>query len=167
MAKKKKIVLISHCLLNQYSRAKGVKNKTKGGLVSPIIQKLVNEKVAIYQMPCSEIAYEGLDREACGYRKYDNEEYRKICRDISRKIVDEVKQYLNEGYELSGIIGVNGSPSCGVTFSAGKGKGKGVYMEELSRIVEKEIGNVPYVGVELTGPKKISKTRRLIGRKIL
>ena len=36
---------------------------------------------------------------------------------MAKEVVSEIKDYIDSGFELMGIIGIKGSPSCGVSAS--------------------------------------------------
>jgi hypothetical protein len=49
---------------------------------------------------------------------FTNLEMRKTkyaCRKEAKKVVKRIQDYITEGYTIFGILGVNGSPTCGVT----------------------------------------------------
>ena len=56
----KRLVLVSHCLLNQNSISDGTADYA--GTFTDIINKLVEKNVGIIQMPCPELLCLGLDR---------------------------------------------------------------------------------------------------------
>ncbi|MDY6065620.1 MAG: hypothetical protein SPI59_04760 [Finegoldia sp.] len=125
----KKVVFLSHCILNQNSvvqllaRAKGA--------YRAIIEEIIKRDIGIYQMPCPECEFLGLKRKSMTYADYaDLEGYRNFCKDLSEKVVQAIKAYLDDGYKVIGIIGINDSPTCSIT-----GR-RGVYMEELFKSLE-------------------------------
>ena len=74
--------------------------------------------------------------------------------------MDQIEAYLALGYEISGIIGMNPSPSCGVEVSKGKGtmlgldrdtsevEESGVFIEELMRLAEQRgLQDLPFFGI--------------------
>jgi predicted secreted protein len=60
------------------------------------------------------------------YEQYDTPEYRKHCREILAPVINQAKEYQHIGYELTGLLGIKGSPSCD--------PGRGVFMEELFKM---------------------------------
>jgi hypothetical protein len=40
---------------------------------------------------------------------------KRACRKEAKKVVKRIQDYVMEGYTIIGILGVNGSPTCGVT----------------------------------------------------
>ncbi|NYB75369.1 hypothetical protein HZF24_14570 [Sedimentibacter hydroxybenzoicus DSM 7310] len=139
MERNKRIVLVSHCILNQNSvvyplaRAKGA--------YKDIIIELINNDIGIHQLPCPEYRYLGLKREPMTKEQYDNENFRNINKRIADDTVIVVKEYLNNGYEVLGIIGINESPTCSINGN------KGILMEELMNILNKENIRLEYIDV--------------------
>ena len=81
-----KLVLLSHCILNQSIRAVGVKNKTGEGVLNEVLNELNRSDISLFQMPCTEYLWEGLERRAAGRQKYDNAQYREICKKTAREV---------------------------------------------------------------------------------
>ncbi|SHJ20562.1 CD3072 family TudS-related putative desulfidase [Lutispora thermophila] len=123
MERSKKVIFTSHCILNQntvvppLARAKGP--------YRDIVEVIFNNGIGIHQLPCPEYRYLGLKRKPMTKEEYDNEEFRKLCKDISKDIVTVMKEYLDNGYYIIGLIGINGSPTCSIIGD------RGILMEEL------------------------------------
>jgi predicted secreted protein len=47
--------------------------------------------------------------------QYDNVAYRRHCAEILRPTLDTLEEFAKAGYEIEGVVGIKGSPSCGVT----------------------------------------------------
>jgi hypothetical protein len=95
--------------------------------------------------------------------------------------VDQIQQYLNFGYQIAGIIGMNPSPSCGVEVSKGKGKflglnedtsekeESGVFIEELQNEAQRrEMGQLPIFGIRriLSGESGMEERLRVLNEKL-
>lgn len=130
MHRKKRILFTAHCVLNQnavirgWERAKGAFNE--------IIQLILENNIAIVQLPCPEFTFLGETRPPMTKQEYDTEEHRKHCREILEIIVKQFQEYLNCGYQIVGILGIQGSPSCDTL------KDRGIFMEELLERLQKE-----------------------------
>lgn len=136
----KKVVFVPHCILNQNVRAVG--NEKSNGTIKEIVNFFAEAEVGIVQLPCPEVEFDGgLDRQLKTKENYNNEIYRKCCREISLKILKEVRKYLDKEYKVVGILGVEFSPTCAV-YRIENGKkifpGKGILMEELEKEMQKE-----------------------------
>ncbi|MFD3157043.1 CD3072 family TudS-related putative desulfidase [Haloimpatiens sp. FM7330] len=129
MKRNKKLILISHCILNQNSVVKPLA-RAKGAF--PIIKSFIDEGVGIIQLPCPEFKFLGPNRKPMSKEEYDTPQYRELCRNLFLPILEDIKKYIENGYELQTIIGINQSPTCSIT-----GK-RGVFMDEIFKILEKE-----------------------------
>ncbi len=156
MKRSKKFVFIPACLIAQAIRAKGIVKKYPA-IVSPILELFNKYQINLIQMPCPEIKYKGLIREPCGKGKYDNPEYRKICREIAKDVVNSIKEIKGAGYEVIAILGIEYSPSCAVNYLwEGKlKKGKGIFIEELEKELEENKIEIKILGINI---QKIKKT---------
>lgn len=123
------IVILSHCLLNQYSIVKNGYMR-EGNL--NLIKNLMDMGVGIIQLPCPETIIYGTNRWGQVYEQFDNNFYRKISRSILAPIVDEIEDYINDGIKFVGFIGIDGSPSCGVNLTCSSKKYKGELLDDKS-----------------------------------
>lgn len=162
-----KIIFLSHCILNQYARAKGVRNVIPGrARVEPVYDLIKYYDVGIVQMPCPEIEYEGLIRRACGQDRYDNFTFSNICNKYALYIRSQIEQYSKAGYCIVGLVGVNGSPTCGVTkTSLGHGRSTarpGLFISRIKELLEEENIMLNYCGVSLWSDEEIIETKKQI-----
>ncbi len=125
----KKVVFLSHCLLNENTRYLG--GACRRGCVRELVVPLIDAGIGIVQMPCPEqLAWGGVLKRlllraygASGgllhrlrpillavFVWYTRFRYRRLAREVARQIED----YLASGFSVVGILGVDGSPSCGV-----------------------------------------------------
>ena len=126
----KKVIFLSHCLLNENTRYLGGAFRKAG--VDELIDALQKEGIGMVQMKCPEQKTWGgvLKREMLmGYcikgtwlRPFLNIfmvffiwKTKKSFKKIAREVVSEIKDYMDSGFEVSGIVGIKGSPSCGVS----------------------------------------------------
>jgi len=147
----KKVVFVPHCILNQNVRAVG--KEKSNGTIKEIVNFFAEAEVGIVQLPCPEVEFDGgLDRQLKTKENYNNETYRNCCREISLKILKEVRKYLDKEYKVVGILGVEFSPTCAVYRIENGNKilpGKGILMEELEKEMQKENFQVPIIAVNL------------------
>ena len=47
--------------------------------------------------------------------QYDTVAYRRHCGEMLRPTLDTLEEFARAGYEIDGVLGIKGSPSCGVT----------------------------------------------------
>lgn len=167
MNRSKKIAIISHCIINQNSVVKGEYKDIN--IFFPFIKKLFEENIGILQLPCPETECYGLRRWGHVKEQFDNCGYRKYVEKIVNSFVDIIKEYINNEYEIVGIYGIAGSPSCGVnlTCSANWEGGislykdkedivsrikmineSGIFMEIFKSVLDKNKINIPFYDVE-------------------
>lgn len=145
------VTVAAHCLLNPLTRVKGL---------APLLFQPEGPTV---QLPCPEALYLGLERWAVTRNQLDVPQFRRFCRSLIEHYADLLQMLAHEGARLR-IVGVAGSPSCGVaTTSSGytgglpgaaehmRVSGRGLFMEEL--LAELERRGVPFL-VEEVGKKK-------------
>ena len=107
------MVVVCHCLLNTNAKVMGLAQFP--GCSEDLILGLVRSRVGIIQLPCPEMSYLGPKRWGMTKEQYDTPMYRKHCRKLLKGIVQDLLAYRSDGYRIERVIGVNGSPSCGVT----------------------------------------------------
>ena len=156
-----KIVVVTHCILNQNARVFGIASHP--GMIPEIVEVLKAHNVGVVQMPCPELTYEGLNRWSHTKEQYATPMFRRHCQQIATSITDQIQEYLKNGFKVYAILGVDGSPTCGVNrtsmgFRGGdvgkatrlKGRlveGSGVFMEELRAELEKKRVSILMRGV--------------------
>lgn len=162
----KKIVLISHCILNQNAASDGTADYP--GAFEAIINKLLEAKVGIIQLPCPELMCLGLDRGDVkgGEREavVENSRIREeLLLDIPKKKMEalvastiyQIEEYLKYGFEIKYIIGLNRSPSCGVETTSKDNvevSGKGVFMQMLNEELDRKGIEIEMVGIKTSKP---------------
>ncbi len=126
----RRVVLVSHCLLNENTRYAG--GATYAGAVTEVVDELVQGGYGIHQLPCPErLAWGGvLKRHTLplyhskggllypmrggllrAFMWWTRVAYRRLARRVARDVVD----YQRAGIDVAGFVGVGASPSCGVT----------------------------------------------------
>jgi predicted secreted protein len=129
MLRSKRILLICHCILNQNSmvhplaRAAGAFN---------IVHFLEEKGIGLIQLPCPEFKYLGLARKPMTKEEYNTPEYRTLCRDLFLPILEDIKEYIKNSYEIIGILGIDDSPTCSIRGC------RGIFMEEVFSLFSKE-----------------------------
>lgn len=131
-----KVVVLAHCILNQNSRVAGLAHYP--AVVDEIVNFLVKHDVGILQMPCPEVTYAGLKRETRTREQYDIPKFRDLCRQIARSTAELIQECRWDGVEVLAVLGIGGSPSCGVTDPSG------FLIEELAAELEKRKITVPF-----------------------
>ncbi len=136
-ARSGRIILLAHCLLNQNSVVVGLA-KSKGP-VEELIKLLSEEGVGIIQLPCPETRYFGLRRFWAVREQFESPGFKNFCKKMASEMEDLVFEYIRNGYDVVGVIGIKGSPSCGVTESGSSKNWMGPpYMAKEHERVKKE-----------------------------
>jgi predicted secreted protein len=133
----RRVVFVSHCLLNENTRYLG--GAFRPGGVTELIAELDERGIGICQMPCPEqhawggvlkrrilIAYGSRGTLLFRFRRpllglfirYTRAVYRRLAREVAAQIAD----YARCGYTVVGIVGVGASPSCGVATTLDMGR---------------------------------------------
>lgn len=138
------VAFVAHCLLNQNSKVGD--GAHCAGVYNPVVDVLRAKGWRIEQMPCPELAFSGLNRFWAVREQLDTLAYRRHCRRLAAAVADMIGARVEQGEEVA-LIGVEGSPSMGVTVTSsdpavgGKPEwpapfsehisGEGIYIEEL------------------------------------
>ncbi len=167
-----KLALVAHCILNQNSRVLGLAERSS--VITEIVEFLIFNEMGIVQMPCPELTYAGLLRKAQTRDQCDTAMFRRHCKGIVKEIVDQIQEYEKCGVKVKIVIGVDGSPSCGVTETSRENsckntlkhermKGSGVLIEELSIALKKRKFSVPFYGIQYERlPEDLAKIEKLV-----
>lgn len=127
-ARGREVVFVSHCLLNENARYLG--GAFHRGAVPEMIEML-RSGVGVYQMPCPEQqAWGGVlkRRMLRAYGLRDSALYRfrgalfrlfvwhtrVRYRRVAARVAADIEDYSRAGVRVLGVVGVGGSPSCGV-----------------------------------------------------
>jgi predicted secreted protein len=113
---------------------------------SPIIDVLRERGWRIEQMPCPELAFAGLGRFWAVREQYDTAAFRRHCQRLATAVAGAIEARVQQGEEIV-LVGVEGSPSMGVTITSSDPQrggrpawpdgspeltgGEGIYVEEL------------------------------------
>ena len=128
----RKIIFLSHCILNENTRYPG--GAFTRGMLSTAVREIDRKGYGIVQLPCPEqrawggvlkkymlLSY-GLNNSGSLLNTFRNFlfplfilhtkwVYKRLARDTVKMIVD----YKNSGFDVIGIVGIDGSPTCGIS----------------------------------------------------
>lgn len=146
----RRVVFVSHCILNSNTRADG--HAGVPGVNQRVLELLMRLNIGVVQMPCPEMMCLGLDRgDVRGGERpvlLENTRIRsgmksnrstEVMDAMIGQVIAQVEQYIEHGFSVLGIIGINRSPSCGVettTIDNEEVKGEGVFIERLRTALE-------------------------------
>jgi predicted secreted protein len=173
----RRIVLVAHCVLNQNAKLDGCAHYP--GAIEEASEALLREGLGIVQLPCPELVCLGLDRGAEPgaltsvetedtriARRMGEESSRLACRQLVGSVAHQMEEYRKHGFELVGLVGINGSPSCGVETTwteGGEVEGPGLFTRML---LEMPAGaSLRMVGIKASAPEEaIEQIDRLVNR---
>jgi predicted secreted protein len=127
----KNVIFVSHCILNENARyLGGAFNKAN---VPELLKEITEKDYGIIQMKCPEqIAWGGILKKYM-WMSFSSKNsmiyhFRKLIlpifltmtkkryHKISKEVVKSIEDYLKSGFNVVGVIGIDGSPTCGVNF---------------------------------------------------
>ena len=156
------VVAVSHCILNQTTRWFW---EGSGGWVEGFIAKFLERikllGIGLYQLPCPEFSFLGNPRKPMTKEEYrDLPGFAEHCRKLAEKVVEDLTAFtrlsVDPKLRVLAIIGVEGSPTCGVYTTskrtdAGSVRtpGKGIFVEMLEEMLEAEGLGIAFYGLDL------------------
>lgn len=154
-------VFVSHCLLNANAKVCGLAKYP--AMVTDLVAFLAQHDFGIIQLPCPELLHLGPKRWWQVRSQYDTPSYRSLCQRLAFETVELAIQYHSAGYKIAGLLGVEGSPSCGVEevydspqwggrpaevdLSDCRMAGTGIFIEVLMHTFEQHSMDIPFVGI--------------------
>ncbi len=184
---KKKIVFVSHCILNTASKVMKCNEEIdtpEESIRKQFLMKSIENNIHFIQLPCPEFTLYGSSRWGHTKDQFDNPFFRDHCKSILTPIIQQMREYYKEKdkFEVLGIVGINGSPSCGVTFTcSGKWGGefsgnkniiamlqtirrnqdKGIMFEILEEMLIKEKIEIKIIGLNPQDPNELFELIRV------
>src|SRR5579859_8139285 len=102
-------------MLNQNSKTMG--GARCPGIYSPLVDTLREHGWRIEQMPCPELAFAGMNRFWAVREQYDTAAFRRHCRRLAAAVAGAIAARAEQGEDIV-LVGVEGSPSMGVTITS-------------------------------------------------
>ena len=109
----RRVVALAHCHLNVNTKVHGLAGYE--GARTEVVEPYLREGIGIVQLPCPEASFLGMKRWGMTKEQYDTVAYRTHCELILQPVVDTLVELSADGCEIVGVVGVDGSPSCGVS----------------------------------------------------
>ena len=167
-----KVVIVSHCILNQTTRARwrGGGASHEPGMLRNVVEILSKNNIGVVQMECPEFSLFGNPRPPRTKDGYDTPLFREKCREIAVRTCDLIEGYLDAGMGASvvALVGVENSPSCGVSKVARtvggetmSRPGRGHLMDALDEELGRRGIEVPMIGVSLKPDEREDGLRKL------
>ena len=108
----RRVVVIAHCHLNANTKVHGIADYP--GVRAHVVQPLLDRGVGLIQLPCPECVFLGMNRWGMTREQYDHAAFREHCVRLLTPIVTTLVELSADGCVIESVIGVDGSPSCGV-----------------------------------------------------
>jgi predicted secreted protein len=157
----KSVLLVSHCLLNENTRYFG--GAFCSGFNTSIISQLSEFDCGLIQLRCPEqIAWGGLLKKimwipfGCnnGFLKFTFQLfgpvfifYSKVMfTSFANEVVKIIEEYKKNGYQIKGLVGIDGSPTCGLCKTLDIQKSLQYYLIQSLDSIEREAFNVELYG---------------------
>lgn len=146
------------------------------GAMCEVTQLLMDAGIGIIQMPCPELLHLGLDRQV--ERNKDNtieseddrvamlmnaDQAKHLCANIAKDLVHQIKQYQLNDFSVAGVLGINGSPTCGVETAWGNGveiKQCGVLINAINEECARRGIVLPIRGIKAKTPLEAVRTAK-------
>jgi len=154
-----RVILVPHCILNQNARSAGAAERPAA--VAELVTGLLDRDIGILQMPCPELYAFGLDRSTiCIEKELRTPLGRGLSRSVAKNLAEQIRTYQECGIRVLGILGKNGSPSCGVeeTWVRGVCAGSGAFIEELAAELKEQNIRIAMTGIRDSEPDKALAT---------
>jgi predicted secreted protein len=105
-------VVVAHCHLDVNTKVHGLADYAGARL--EVIAPLLERGIGIVQLPCPEATFLGMCRWGMTREQYDVAAYRRHCERILAPTIDTLRALADDGCVIEAVVGVDGSPSCGV-----------------------------------------------------
>ncbi len=134
-------ILSSPCVLNEKLRADGITTDEDRDIFTKCRKRCEEFDIEVVPLPCPETLYLGTPRPPGSFsEKLDTPEFSALL----DRLEQEVREIISVKGEPLCILGVNSSPTCGVTttyFTSEKSSGPGVFLKKFSgsRIVDARV----------------------------
>lgn len=113
----KKLLIVSHCILNNASKVEQDEVELAGEyeLRSELLNLIVENNIQLIQLPCPEFIMYGSQRWGHVKNQFQHPFYKEQCRKLLDSVLMQVQEYTQhpETFSVIGIVSVEGSPNCG------------------------------------------------------
>lgn len=147
--KKQQILIVSHCFFNDAVKLKNQNAddmKKERRLKRAFITQMLSQDIEFIQLPCPEFILYGSRRWGHAASQFNTPHFRREARLMLEPIVMQLEEYnqFPKQYEILGILGIDGSPSCGVNYTYdgdwGGELGDGEHLPQVLQTLEKISG---------------------------
>ncbi|MBP2172605.1 CD3072 family TudS-related putative desulfidase [Methanococcus voltae] len=161
------MAIVAHCILNGNAKVEGICEYE--GALKDVVNYLMDANYGIIQLPCPETIIYGIKRWGHVKEQFDTPHFREQSQKMLKPVIQQIMNYKENGYTIDLLVGVDGSPSCGIykTCSGSEWGGfssnsnmnekinkmefiseKGIFMDELINILEANQISMKYVAID-------------------
>lgn len=160
MKRSKKMVVLSHCILNVNAKVEGF--DPYPSMMKEVLDLLHQKGYGILQLPCPETSLYGMSRWGMVKEQLSHSYGKEAMRKLLKPTIHQIETYLDNGYHIPLVIGIDGSPSCGVHFTCSNTNWKGEMSShpDLSSLL-KEITLLPEKGIFMELLEEELKSRNI------
>lgn len=181
---RQKILFVSHCLFNDGTKLKNqnpTEMEEERREKRKLLHALLDAGIELVQLPCPEFILYGANRWGHASSQFDTAFFRNESKNMLKPFLLQMEEYSShpERFEILGIVGINGSPSCGVRFtydgewggefsgnphlrdtlaSLKKEEKPGVFMKVFMEMLEERGYKIPFYSFEDLKEKNIDDT---------
>lgn len=131
MLRANKVILVSHCILNQNAVVRPLA-RAKGAF--EVITKMITDMgFGIVQLPCPETLFLGLERQPMTKEEYATPDYISLCEMLATREVDYIRLLQEGKISIAGMIGIDQSPTCSQFGEVGH------FMDALTKFTEVDL----------------------------
>ena len=171
---KQKILFVSHCFLNDAAKLKNQNLKDQQlerNAKRAFLKQALDYDIELIQLPCPEFILYGCNRWGHAASQFDTPFFHKESRRLLEPFVMQIKEYVSapERFEVLGVLGIDGSPSCGVNYtydgswggelttnpnlekslhSLSKADYPGIFMKVFQQILKEYSLDIPFFSLE-------------------
>lgn len=137
-------LILAHCAF-----AKTVRSNDKlDGPMLQVLKFVSDNELNFHQLPCPETLFLGLPREPHGKSWYEKHRFREFCKGLASTQADYIKQLIDGGRDIIGVVGMTFSPSCSTEKEhPSPYRQYGIFMEELEVALNKRGITPPFISI--------------------
>ncbi len=110
MLRSHKVILVSHCVLNQNAVVRPLARDN--GAFKDVIDIIMAHGYGFLQLPCPETLMYGMHRPPMSKEEYNTPEYLQLCTTLAQREQDMIEKFYSGEINVAGIIGIDQSPTC-------------------------------------------------------
>lgn len=112
MKRSRRLLVVCHCLLNVQTKVYPLARYP--GVFIEALKEHWEKGHGLFQLPCPEITYLGMNRWGMTREQYDHPNFRRHCERLLEPVMDQLVALHRAGCDIVGVVGMDGSPNCGV-----------------------------------------------------